>query len=236
MTVSDLIKNSLRLIGAIASGETPSASEQADALSSLNSLLESWSAEGLMIFNNTREVFPFIPDQQSYTLGSGGNFDTIRPQQITQVGVEVFSTGGTKAELPVDLVNVQEWAAITVKETRSSIPSKVYAQGNYPLETLNFWPIPSVANNVVIYSLKPLTTFATSADIISMPNGYARALTYNLAVELAPEFGKDPSALVLNTAAESKATIMRYNIEPIYMQSDVMGLVSGKPFNWLTGN
>ena len=44
MVTSDLIRSSLRLIGAISSSEAPAADESMDALEALNMMINSWGA------------------------------------------------------------------------------------------------------------------------------------------------------------------------------------------------
>lgn len=230
MTVRDLISGSLRLIGALASGETPSGIESSDALSVLNDMLDAWSTDGYLINEIKRETFPLIPNQQTYTIGVGGDFNTARPTELVEVSVEQNGI-----ELPIRVLNTQEWSQITYKATKSTLPQKLYAEGSFPLEKINLWPIPNVTNNLIIYSLKPLTNYSSVNDTISAPAGYARAMRYNLALELAPEYGKEPSALVLQAAIDSKADIKRINMQPVYLTSDAIGLTSKKSFNWLTG-
>lgn len=231
MTTRELIKGALRLINAIASGETPSADEEADALSVLNDILESWATSGLLIYSRTRESFPLSSVKQTWTMGPSGDFNTTWPSRISQVGIE---TNGN--ELPVQIINEQEWAAIGVKSTQSSLPMRIYADGSYPLLNLSLWPIPNVANNLIIYSLKPLSAISSLTATLSLPPGYARCLRYNLAGELAAEFGRPLDSVIANIAIESKADLMRQNTQPVYMKSDAIGLTNDqKPFNWITG-
>lgn len=230
MTVRELIKGSLRLIGAISSGETPSAAEEADALSSLNDLLESWSAEGFLVHQIVREVFPLTVNQASYTMGVGGNFNTSRPLLLSDASILDGSS-----EIPLKLISVQEFQDISIKTTTSNIAQKIYALGSYPLETLTLWPVPSTANSLVTYSLKPLTAFTAVSNEVSFPPGYQRALRYNLALDMSPEYGKDPSAMIAMVAAETKADLKRKNIPAPIMSSDVSGLFEGNTFNINTG-
>lgn len=67
----------------------------------------------------------------------------------------------------------------------------------------------------------PVQSFATAGTSVSLPPGYERALTTNLAIELAPEFGKSISQEVAKAASESKAAIKRMNIRPIYLQNEM---------------
>lgn len=230
MTVRDLIKSSLRLIGAIATGETPTSDEQADALVVLNDILESWSNNGFLIYEKKRETFSLVASQQSYTFGTGGDFNSARPVQI----LEVNSKDGD-IETPMKILTDSEWAAVSDKTITAENPYYVYASGTYPTETLSVWPVPTSTNSLVIHSLKPLTAFSAVGDTVSLPPGYARALKYNLALELAPEYGKpiDPTITVI--ANESKADLQRQNINPVYMTPDTYGIGGGSRYDIYTG-
>jgi hypothetical protein len=165
-TVRDLVKGSLRLIGAIAVGETPSADEQADALASLNDMLDSWSLENLIVYAKVRETKVLTASDGSYTFGLTGDINTARPIRIENAGV--IPSGDTQ-ELPLEIITKDQWAAIQLKSTESTIPSVLYPEGTYPLETLNLWPVPSEAATLVLYSWNQLSTFASSNTDVELP-------------------------------------------------------------------
>jgi len=112
----------------------------------------------------------------------------------------------------------------------------MYAEQAYPLDNLNFWPVPNTGvNNVVLYSWKPLAELALITTVLSLPPGYERALKFALAVELAPEFGKALSDNVAALAIESKAAIKRMNYRPNYLMVDKEIRAKPAVWNWLTG-
>ena len=114
-TVSDIIKSSLRLLGILAQGETPTAQESADALVSLNDMIDSWSNDGFLVFNRVIESFT-MGTASSYTLGSGGDFSTTRPIRLIEAS---FKQGGSNAEIPIRIFTSQEWLKITDKTVTS---------------------------------------------------------------------------------------------------------------------
>lgn len=215
MTGRDLVSASARLLGVLATGETLSAQEATDGLATLNRMLDSWSEEKLLVYARVREVFALTPGQSSRTLGTGGNFNTARPQAIAQARLLVNGL-----EYPVDILSEAEWAAIADKSVQTEIPTAIYPEGTYPLETVNIYPVPSAANSLVLYSWKPLSTVATLDTAISLPPGYERALVFNLAVDLAPEYGRPVPDRVDLVAARSLASIKRKNFRPSYLQID----------------
>lgn len=217
-TARDLIKNSLRLIGALSTGETPSADEAADGLTALNNLVDSWSNEKLIIHQFVREEFTLTPGTQSYTLGATGALVTSRPIKIESASLEI--QGSDPYEVPMEIIDYDEWSRISDKSIQSSIPSKLYVEGSFPNSTIYLWPVPAAANKVVLYSRKPIASFATVDDSILLPPGYQRALIYNLAIEIAPEYGKEPMSSVVMIAREAKENIKRTNIQSYIMGFD----------------
>lgn len=81
-TARKLIRGSLRLLGAVASGENVEANEASDALDSLNGLLSSWSLERLLIYHVPRLQVPLIPGKRVYTWGPGGDIPGDRPLRL----------------------------------------------------------------------------------------------------------------------------------------------------------
>lgn len=233
MTARDLIRRSLMLIGVLAEGETASADALQDGLSSLNDMLGSWSTEGLTVFNRVREEFTLTPGTAAYTIGVSGTFNTSRPLEIEQATLEDQSASPT-IEMPIEIISLRQWSTIAIKDMQSTYPLKLYIEMTNPLAIINLWPVPSAANKLVIYSRKPLSSIASANTAIALPPGYDKALRYNLAIELAPEYGKATPPEVMNGAIEAKANIKRQNIKPSYLECDA-ALVNKKTFNILSG-
>lgn len=234
MTGRDLITASMRLIGAVASGETIAASEASDGLSSLNRLIDSWANESLVIYNDVTEEFNLTPSQQSYTIGSGGNFNTVRPMKYLDAKFKVTSTT-PNAEYPLNELTLSEWASVRQKTLSTNISTDIYFDVNYPLDTIYLYPVPSAAAKLVLYTRKQLSNISTLDTNISLPPGYERALVYNFAVEISPEYGKPPSELVMMIANESKAALKRNNHKEMHLRVDE-ALVEPQRFNIYTGD
>lgn len=208
-TGRNLVEGSLKLLGVLAVGENASANELADGLERANEMLDSWSAENLMIYAKVREEFSLSAGKDSYTIGTNGSpdFNTSRPVDYLSFGLE---HDGGNTETPVKIISQGQYAGLRSKSVTSNIPFYVFIEGTWPNDTLKLYPVPSESNTLVIYSLKALSEFTKNADI-DLPQGYKKALRYNLAVELAPEYGKAPSNEVLMGAIESKEIIKRKN-------------------------
>lgn len=68
-TPYDIISRSLKDIGALEAGETPTPDAAQDAFELLNDLVDQWSNESFMVFNVTEIIFPVISGQTQYTIG-----------------------------------------------------------------------------------------------------------------------------------------------------------------------
>ena len=229
-TVAEAI---LRKLGVIAQGETPEAAELNDTLSAVNDLISSWSNERLMVYAIIEETFTLTVAQQSYTLGPGGDFATIRPQWIDKILLR-DNNPTQPVDYPVKLIPVEEWSRISVKGVSTQYPYFAYDDSGFPLRTIQIYPKPSQANNIIFYSAKALSSL-TADTVLSFPPGYRRALIFNGAAEVAPEFGIEPSMLVLASAVDAKANIKRANHKTALLGTDAALINRRNDFNIHTG-
>ena len=226
MTAREFLTKTFQLAGILASNEALSASEASDGLVSLNELIESWSVEGLMIPTVSQESFSLVASQASYTIGSSGNFNTTRPINIENASVLI---NGTSYQL--DILNSDQRAEL-VNQSLMGLPTKVYYDKSVPTGTLYFYPIPDQAYSLRLSSSKPIGSLASLDTGVVFQPGYARALRYSLAIDIAPEYGRELSQVVMSEAFRLKADLKRKNIEPTYMKSDYQ---TGRTFNINTG-
>jgi hypothetical protein len=205
MTGRDLVTASLRLIGAVAPGESLEAAEATDGLSALNRMIQSWSNDSLMIHAVTAETaLTLTPSDGTYTLGASGNITT-RPIKIERA---LIRDAGT--DYPLTELSAQEFTEISQKSITGR-PQYFYDDGAYPQRVITLYPIPSAADSLVLYTKRPLTEIATLNTDISLPPGYEEALIYNLAIRLAPEYGRATPQEVVLIAQESRAGLERVN-------------------------
>jgi len=78
MTARDIIMKAFRM-NSIA---TPTDAQLSNGLMLLNNMISSWFAEGLSVPYTTLEEFDLVAGQSVYSIGDGGEFDTIRPTRI----------------------------------------------------------------------------------------------------------------------------------------------------------
>ena len=223
-TALDLISSALRLVNVQAAGETVPIDMANDSLAVLNDMIDSWNTDRLAIFTTRIDDFPFVLGQQSYTLGTGGDFNIPRPARIDAMSSILLYNPANPVEEPITMYSVEQWQTqVPVKAVPGNFPLICYDDGGFPLRTLNFWPIPQ--NQPVscrIYSWQALDEPPALATVISVPPGYKEAFRYNLAVRLAAEFAASVPAAVAQIASESLARVKTINSPDLLLSSDIL--------------
>ncbi len=77
-----LIDGAAELVGAKGAGEPLQAADAAMCLRRLNNMVSSWRTQFGTVPSITRYIFALIDNQQTYTIGPGGDFDVPRPMWI----------------------------------------------------------------------------------------------------------------------------------------------------------
>lgn len=206
-TALDMIKKSLRLIGATGQGKAPTAQEASDALDSLNSMLEGWSIDRLSVYHLYDETVSWTSGQSSRTIGTGGDFAVTRPSRI-----EDGFTRISNVDYPYRAIDKQEYDRIADKTTQSSYPEVIFYDNVASLGVLYAYPVPNATVSIHINTWKQLQSFSALTDTVTLPPGYQRAIEYNLAIELQGEYPDlEIPASVINIAQKSLAAIKTMN-------------------------
>lgn len=232
VTTRRLMKGALRLINVIAANEEPLAEDMDITLQAFDGLVSSLSADILNIFTFNPQRFLLEGGKQQYTLGpafdsdgnpTGADWVTERPMRIEQIKLilypvityvnnePVITENQQTLFLPIEMLDDQEYASIRVRALRNQWPTVVYDNGNWPVRTLSFWPIPTQTNGVEIWMWDPLSLYENLDQELNLPQGYERYLRFKLAVEIAPEFGKEVSPAVLKGLEEAEKNVKALN-------------------------
>ena len=233
-TAGDIINGSLRLLGVLAEGEVPSAETSQDALRAMNQMIDSWNTERLSVFSTQDQVFTWPAAILNRTLGPTGNFVGNRP--ILLDDATYFKDPGTGVSYGIKMINQQQYDGIAVKTVTSTYPQVLFVNMTYPDIDMYIYPKPTRDLEWHFISVEELTQPATLATTLSFPPGYLRAFRYNLACEMAPEFGVEPSSQVRRLAMASKRNLKRINNPGDIMSVPYSLIASRQRFNIYAGN
>ena len=233
-TANEQINGALRLLGVLAEGETPSASTSQDALATLNQMIDSWNTERLSVFSTQDQVKTWLPNLISNTLGPTGTLVGQRPVLVDDA--TYFRDPANNISYGIKLINQQQYNGIAVKTVTSTYPQVMWVNMTYPDIEIYVYPVPTKPLEFHFVSVEPLMSVPTLATDITMPLGYLRAFKYNLACELAAEFGVEPSPQVLRVAMTSKRNLKRINNPDDIMALPYSLVATRQRFNIYAGN
>lgn len=233
-TAFDQIKASLRLIGQLAEGEEPSPQAAQDALSAMNQMIDSWNTERLAVFCTEDQIFNWPTDTITRTLGPTGDFVGNRPILIDDA--TYFRDPQTNVSYGIKLINQQQYDGIAVKTVTSTYPQVMFVNNTFPDITMAIYPKPTRLLEWHFVSVQQLDKPATLNTVLSFPPGYLRAFKYNLAMEIANEFGVEPMPQVQRIAMTSKRNLKRINNPDDVMSMPYSLIATRQRFNIYAGN
>jgi len=237
-TAGDQINGALRLLGILAEGETPSASMAQDALSAFDQMVDSWNTERLAVFCTQDQTYMWDSGARIRTLGPTGDFvfvigtqedtpiitqndqylsledDNVVPEQQRPILLDdstYFRDPSTNVSYGIKFINQLQYNNIAVKTVTSTYPQVMFVNNTFPNITMAVYPVPSRVLEFHFVSVQKLLDPASLSTEILMPPGYLRAFRYNLAMEIAPEYGLEPSPQVRRIAMYSKRNLKRIN-------------------------
>jgi hypothetical protein len=232
-TAGDQINRALRLLGILAEGETPSASMSQDALMAMNQMIDSWNTERLSVFVTQDQVFTWPSGEISRTLGPTGDFVGLRPVLMDDA---TYFKAPNGVSYGIKFINQQQYNGIAVKTVTSTYPQVIWVNMGFPDVTLTVYPRPTQDLEWHFVSVQELDQPAALDTELHFPPGYMRAFAYNLAMEIAPEYGVEPSPQVQRIAMTSKRDLKRINNPDDVMALPYALVANRQRFNIYAGN
>jgi hypothetical protein len=207
-TAEQIVKGSLRKAG----NSNPTNTELSDGLERLNDLLSSWSAERLLTHVNVRETYTLTASQGTYTWGSGVGSDisTARPIQLA----DIYIRDSSGNDYPIEIINEEFYNDISLKTTEGR-PERAYLATEYTKAKLFLYPVPDSAETLQISSWKALSEISTLSSTVSLPNEYKLPLVSNLLIEVAGDYGYEPTPTDHRNAETAKARLFEANSKNI---------------------
>lgn len=232
-TAGDQITRALRLLGVLAEGETASAATAQDALVAMNQMIDSWNTERLSVFCTQDQVFNWPVGEIRQTLGPSGDFVGNRPIQLDD-GTYFRAPSGVS--YGIKIINQDQYNGIAVKTSTSTFPQVIFINNTFPNVEMYIYPRPTQLLEWHFISVQELTQPALLSTELFFPPGYMRAFAYNLAMEIAPEFGVEPSPQVQRIAMTSKRNLKRINNPYDVMSLPYAVIANRQRFNIFAGN
>lgn len=197
LTGLEVIKSSLRKLGVIESGGSPSSAQQTDGLEALNAICKSFdTAKWLPYLGTYTNSITCTDGTASYDLDAADTDITTVTAEY-EVGAGAGGAGTAVIEVPLRLVGVDEYQQIPDK-IQSGIPQIAYVtqylgipQATIPDEKIYIWPVPATIDLAVklkYVSRRKVQVLGLVADYIDLPDEWSRYLIWQLAHDLSFEY------------------------------------------------
>jgi hypothetical protein len=238
----DLISDVLQDIGKLGVGDYLDDADAESVRRSLNTWVDALALEPLLIFFILRTQHTLVANTASYTIGTGGVINIVRPVKIERAALIHSLTAVPPYEAPLDVFTHQRWQMIPQKDLAGPLAQGIYFDKgwNAGLGLITPWPKPNAAGTaLVIYTEQAFTGFADLDTDYTFPPGYELFFRTNLPGEICDGFGKTLTAGQVARATRSRAMVKRANIKPVESVLDPRTPGANgnghRPFNIWTG-
>lgn len=218
-----LAKGALKDLGVLALGKELDGPEGADMLELLNLVVDAMGVDRGLLFSIIRTTETLVSGTASYTVGSGGDIDIVRPLWIARAGLILDTSATYPTEVPIDVLTKEQYADWARKTEQANHPRAIWYDHAataglgriYPL------PIPNVnTTQLVLYTPGGhVTQFAALTDEYAFAPGYAfmvRRLLAEALIPMSPQADVKSVAEVKQSAAGIRRKLQAANARPIY--------------------
>lgn len=227
-TANEIVGGILRYLQVIGEGQSPSGQQEQDVIEAINYWLLQQKGPphigrpGLMMWLRESEELSLTEDQYLYELKpSGGDLDIQIP---TEIMFAAYRNTDSEDTMLQQITRV-EYEAITAKTTAGT-PAKFHYDKRLDVGNLYVYPAPDsdAANGVInlIYR-QPLEVVTSGSETLDVENSWYRAIKFNVALDVAAEYGIEPTQAMYNRATDSMAALNTFypeNIGELFFEPD----------------
>ena len=176
----NLIKGALRKCGVLAEGETPSTESITNCTQALNNIVVRFSTLGMPLWKRIELPITIVASTKDYTIAN-----SLKVAQVILKDV----IGGTQYAL----INKSRYDYNRLPNTTTGTPVHYTFNPNLENGTLTIWPTPdagaATSKSLMVVYQKEFDGFVSATDTPDFPSYWTDAIVYELAVNIAPEYG-----------------------------------------------
>lgn len=209
-----LISGALRAAGAIAQGETPTATQVSEAAEALNMFVKELQADGMPLWALKQYSVP-LTATNTFNIGTSQTINTPKPLKV--IGAFLHNTS-TDLDIPMVVLTREEYNRLGNKITPGQ-PIQVFYEPLINYGVLHVFPLPdsySITNcTITLVYQRPFEDFVASTDTPDFPQEWYNAIKFGLAHLLAPEYGLPLQERqdLASRARELRATALGFGTE-----------------------
>lgn len=187
-TRADIIKSALRKAGALGDWESPTSEQTTAAALALQMLVKAWQVQGMPVWVIKEQSIPSTNlAGGTVNIGLGQTINVAKPLKVLQAFLR-----RDDLDTPLDIWDRWNYNTL-VNHSIEGTPTIIYYQPLLTYGTLHCYPLPDAATqtatSVVIHYQAMFEDMDSDSNDLSFPPEWTKAVTYQLAVDLAPEYG-----------------------------------------------
>jgi hypothetical protein len=206
--ISDLLTDSLILVGAYAQGQTPNTDDMSLAFRVINRKLDSLSAEKLSMMGMKNMYYP-LTGSSNYPYGPGLLWNaTTRPIKIKSAS----TVSQIATEHPARILTADQWAAIDDKSRTGVYAEAIFYDNGFPAGNIYVTPRPA-AGSMSLWTFEAIPALPSQTGTVALAPGYEQAIVNIAAVELCIAFQRPVTQELMVSATQAKQVIVELNAE-----------------------
>lgn len=202
VTSSQVIDSALRLLGVIRSGDTSNNDSvmEADCLQALNYMMKHWQNEGIQLWKRKQATLNLTAGTQNYDI-------TVPTSNIVPLRIISAYRRMSNVDVVMKGLSRDEYDSLSNKSSVGT-PTQYFYDYLANSGKIYLWPVADSSTNTntnVIFTYHaPYTDEDVVSDNLDLPQSGLEAAKWNLAIRLAPEFGKTVTPLLMQMAVQTK--------------------------------
>lgn len=185
MTVNEMIKESLTMIGEWQPNEIPRQYYFNVGKVWLNFILNRLSSSGITVPFNTVFQFQMQSGKKDYTVGIGSLFD-IQQNFIVDITTGNIDIGGIK--VPIEPIGYAQYYGSYRQDNAIGTPKYMLLQSQHDLSTLTFYPAPDQAYVGEIVAKCVMSAVQQNSTLMEQPSWWQEYLIMELAYMMSMKF------------------------------------------------
>jgi hypothetical protein len=217
-TAQDIIDEAAELLGIVSPAGMTNADDANSCLRTLNLMLSAWSSDEVSARAYVTETFPITGGIRQYTWGTGADWNSTRPMKVVTAGLQYVQNNNLI--IPMEIGGSDHYQAFGDRLIVTGPPQFVFPDMLMPNAIMNMYPIPDQGYSVVVTSIKDLAGMTSLSTPFSIDSMYYQPMVYNLAVAMAPKFGKKPDPSLVAIAMKGYGVLIRITSPDMFAGSD----------------
>lgn len=188
MTGDQICNSALRKLSVLGDGQSPSASQLAQATEALNAMIKAFIAQGMPLWVITEYDMPMTATM-TYTFGTGLTNNIPAPLKVLQA---ILRDNTQQTSIPLNIRSHYDFNLLS-NQNSVGTPTTYWYEPLNQTGVMHIWPTPddyAIANRVVrIVYQRVFQDQVSGTDTLDFPQWWQEAIIWGLAWRLSSEYG-----------------------------------------------